>query len=87
MSRNFLFPAALASLLLLAGCGDKQPETVNESVTDAGLAEENVVAGDVTAIDAATADDAGMANDVPPPDFEDDNALPANNANSGNNAA
>lgn len=83
MSRTLLLPAALASLLLLAGCGEKQPETVNEGAVDAGLAEENVVTGDVTAIDAATADDARMANDLAPPafgnDLEADNAATASN--------
>ena len=56
MTRLALTVAPL--LLLLAACGDKQPATVNESVSDSGLEQENVVAGDVTAIDAATADDA-----------------------------
>jgi hypothetical protein len=67
MSRLLALPAALASLLLLASCGDKQPATVNETGDDSGLAQENVVVGDVTAIDAATADDSGMAEDIPPP--------------------
>lgn len=70
MSRRLL-PLALAPLLALAGCGDKQPATVNESAGDAGLAQENVVAGDVTAIDAATADDARIADDLPPPLLDD----------------
>ena len=77
MSRRLL-PHALAPLQALAGCGDKQPATVNESAGDAGLAEENVVAGDVTAIDAATADDARMANDLPPP-LADDNVVNLSN--------
>nr|WP_314446602.1 hypothetical protein [uncultured Sphingomonas sp.] len=78
--------AALAPLLLLlAACGDQQPATVNEGVSDAGLEQENVVAGDVTAIDAATADDAGMANDLPPPDLGNEGS--GNESNSGDNAA
>jgi hypothetical protein len=72
----------LAALLLLAGCGDKQPATVNETVSDSGLEQENVVAGDVTAIDAATADDAQMANDMAPPALDDEG-----NNSSGNNAS
>ena len=64
-------PFALAAILLLPGCGDQQPATVNEATDDAALAQENVIAGDVTAIDAATADDARMANDVAPP-LDDD---------------
>lgn len=70
MSRPALL--ALAPLLLLAACGDKQSATVNESVSDSGLEQENVVAGDVTAIDAATADDARMANDLPPPAIDEE---------------
>ena len=63
--RRIAFTAAL--LLTLAACGDKQPETVNESGSDAALAQEGVVPNDVTAIEAATADDARMANDMAPP--------------------
>ena len=63
--RRIALTAALA--LALAACGDKQPETVNETGTDAALAQEGVVPNDVTAIDAATADDARMANDMAPP--------------------
>ena len=70
-------------LLLLAACGDEQPATVNESVSDSGLEQENVVAGDVTAIDAATADDAAMANDMAPPAFDDEGD---GNNSSGNNS-
>ncbi|UUR09257.1 hypothetical protein [Sphingomonas glaciei] len=87
MSRTLL-PLALAPLLLLAGCGDQQPATVNESVGDAGLEQENVVSGDVTAIDAATADDARMANDLPAPDFDANEAdLPSNESNESDNEA
>jgi uncharacterized lipoprotein YajG len=78
---------ALASLLLLAACGDQQPATVNESVDDAGLAQENVVAGDVTAIDAATADDARMANDLAPPIGDLNELEPANEGEAGGNDA
>lgn len=66
MSRLTLLPLALATLLL-AGCGDKQPAALNEAAGDSGLEQENVVAGDVTAIDAAMADDARMADDRAPP--------------------
>jgi hypothetical protein len=59
--------APLALALLLAACGDNQPAVVNEGGGDAGLAQENVIPGDVTAIDAATADDARMAADLAPP--------------------
>jgi hypothetical protein len=85
MSRRLALLAAPA--LLLAACGDKQPAAVNQTAGDAGLEQENVIAGDVTAIDAATADDSRMANDMAPP--LDLNELgPANEANaSGNNEA
>lgn len=63
--RRIALTAALA--IVLAACGDKQPETVNETGSDAALAQEGVVPNDVTAIDAATADDARMANDMAPP--------------------
>ncbi len=84
MSRSLL---ALVPLLLLAACGDQQPAAFNEAVDDAGLAQENVVAGDVTAIDAATADDARMANDTAPPAFDGNDANALNQAAEGNNAA
>ncbi len=77
------FALPLAALLFLAGCGDKQPATVNEAVSDSGLEQENVVAGDVTAIDAATADDAQMANDMAPPALDDE----GNNSSAGNNSS
>jgi CheY-specific phosphatase CheX len=83
MTRRLAF--ALAPLLLLGACGDQQPATVNESVSDSGLEQENVVAGDVTAIDAATADDAGMANDMAPPALDDGNS--DNSSNLADNAA
>ena len=76
------FALPLAALLLLAACGDKQPATVNEAASDSGLEQENVVAGDVTAIDAATADDAAMANDMPPPALDGEG-----NNSSGNNSS
>lgn len=61
-------PALIIGLALLAAaCGDQQPATVNDSGADAALTQENLVVGDVTAIDAATADDANMAADVPAP--------------------
>lgn len=82
MSRRSALPFALAPLLLIAGCGDKQPATMNQAAGDAGLEQENVVAGDVTAIDAATADDARMADDMAPPviganELDDSNAAEA----------
>ncbi|WP_338505278.1 hypothetical protein V6R86_13620 [Sphingomonas kaistensis] len=76
----------LAALLLLAACGDKQPATVNEAVSDSGLEQENVVAGDVTAIDAATADDAQMANDMAPPALDEEGNNSAGNNSSDNEA-
>ena len=85
MSRRLAL--ALAPLLVLAACGDKQPDTVNETASDAGLAQENVVAGDVTAIDAATADDARMANDVAPPLGDLNELAPANEAEAEGNDA
>ena len=75
----------VASLLLLTACGDTQPATVNESVSDSGLEQEEVVAGDVTAIDAATADDAAMANDMAPPVPEGEGNN--NSSNTASNAA
>ena len=74
---------AFAPLLLLAACGEKQAVTVNDSAGDAGLEQENVVAGDVTAIDAATADDSRMANDTAPP-LGDLNELGPANGEDGN---
>lgn len=82
MTRRLALLAAPA--LLLAACGDKQPATVNEAASDAGLAQENVVAGDVTAIDAATADDSRMADDMAPP--ADLNSLGTLNEAEGNEA-
>ena len=76
----------LAPLLLLAACGDKQPDTVNEGVSDSGLEQENVIAGDVTAIDAATADDAQMANDMAPPALDDEGNNSSSNNSSDNEA-
>ncbi|GLR47355.1 hypothetical protein [Sphingomonas astaxanthinifaciens] len=64
MTRSALL---LGLALLTAACGDKQPATANDAVADAGLEQEDVIANDVTAIDAATADDAKMAADVPAP--------------------
>jgi hypothetical protein len=83
MSRRLAL--ALAPLLALAACGDKQPATVNDTAGDAGLAQENVVAGDVTAIDAATADDSRMANDTAPP-LDDLNELGTLNETEDNEA-
>lgn len=85
MSRRLIL--ALAPLLVLAACGDKQPATVNETAGDAGLAQENVVAGDVTAIDAATADDSRMANDVAPPLGDLNELGPLNEADAEGNGA
>ena len=64
MTRSALI---LGLALLTAACGDKQPATANDAVADVGLEQEDVIANDVTAIDAATADDAKMAADVPAP--------------------
>ena len=78
--RRIVLTAALA--IVLAACGDKQPETVNETGSDAALAQEGVVPNDVTAIDAATADDAQMANDMAPPvsnEFDEDNQAGSDN--------
>lgn len=60
---SLLLPLAL----LLAACGGKEEAATNDSAADVGLAQENVIANDVTAIDAATADDSKMAADTPPP--------------------
>lgn len=79
MSRRLIL--ALSPLLMLAACGDRQPATVNESVSDAGLERENVVAGDVTAIDAATADDSRMANDMPPPALDESDGNDSEDSN------
>ena len=77
-----------AAMLLLSACGDKQqPAIVNETVSDSGLEQENVIAGDVTAIDAATADDAQMANDMAPPALDDEGDNNSSNNSAGDNDA
>ena len=85
MSRRLALALA-PLLLLLAACGEKQTAIVNDSAGDAGLEQENVVAGDVTAIDAATADDAAMANDMAPPALDDEGNNSSGNTSSDNEA-
>jgi hypothetical protein len=61
-------PALTLSLaLLIAACGGNDADTANDAVADVGLEQEDVITNDVTAIDAATADAAGMAADMAPP--------------------
>lgn len=55
-----------AGATLLAACGDAQQGAETANVSDDALAAQNLVANDVTAIDAATGDDANMAADVAP---------------------
>jgi len=53
----------LAAALALAACGNND-ESDNTQNVDENLAAESIVANDVTAIDAVTADAANMAGDV-----------------------
>ena len=54
----------IAIPLMLAACGSDPEEVVVENTTDAPLELEDTGA-DVTAIDAATGDDSGMAGEPP----------------------
>ena len=54
---------AAGSALILTACGDDS-QSENAQNADAGLTAESIVANDVTAIDAVTADAANMAADV-----------------------
>jgi type IV secretory pathway VirB10-like protein len=76
-------PALLLGLALVtAACGKKEEAATNDAVAQAGLEQENVIANDVTAIDAATADDARMAADMPAPADGELANLSANLSNS-----
>jgi hypothetical protein len=71
-------PPLIAATALLAACGNNDQTDQTQNV-DEYLSAENIVANDVTAIDAVTADAANMAADVNYMEF--DNALanaPAN---------
>ena len=59
--RPFILIAVTA--LALAACG-KDPQADSGSNAGAGLTADNIVANDVTAIDAVTADAANMAADI-----------------------
>ena len=58
-----LLLVSAASLSLLA-CGTREQSNSNGIVADEGFSIENSSANDITAIDAATADAAGMAADA-----------------------
>ncbi|HVF84025.1 MAG TPA: hypothetical protein VM913_07635 [Sphingomicrobium sp.] len=61
---RFKLVIATAASLGLAACGDRQDSAGNGIAADEGFSVENSAANDVTAIDAATADSAGMAADA-----------------------
>jgi hypothetical protein len=63
MIRFILFAAAALSL---SACGKEQAATGNGTATEEDFTREAIVANDITAIDAATADSANMAADVAP---------------------
>lgn len=69
-------------VLALAACGEEKQAADNGIAADQGYSVENSAANDVTAIDAATADAAGMAADA-----EANLALPELENESGNNSA
>ncbi|HVF83502.1 MAG TPA: hypothetical protein VM913_04960 [Sphingomicrobium sp.] len=58
------FVIATAVAIGLAGCGDRQQDAGNGIASEQGFSVENSSANDLTAIDAATADAAGMAADA-----------------------
>lgn len=61
---RFRLVLGAAASLGLAACGDKPEEASNGIAAEQGFSVENSTANDVTAIDAATADAAGMAADA-----------------------
>ena len=63
MIRFVLFAAAALSL---SACGKEQAATGNGTAAEEDFTSDAIVANDITAIDAATADSANMAADVAP---------------------
>jgi hypothetical protein len=74
-----------AAVLILAACGNNDQTDKTQNV-DENLSAENIVANDVTAIDAVTGDAANMAADVNYEDVDINGTEPAD-ANSAKPAA
>ena len=66
-------PLLIAAALSLSACGNNNQADKAQNA-DAGLSAENIVANDVTAIDAVTGDAANMAADVNYEEFSNDTA-------------
>jgi hypothetical protein len=60
------FALLAAAALSLSACGKEQQATGNGTAAEEDFTREAIVANDITAIDAATADSANMAADVAP---------------------
>jgi hypothetical protein len=61
---RFKLAIVTAATLGIAACGERESAADNGIVSDQGFSVENSAANDVTAIDAATSDAAGMAADT-----------------------
>jgi len=60
------FALVAAAALSLSACGKQQGATGNGTAAEEDFTQNAIVANDITAIDAATADSANMAADVAP---------------------
>ncbi|MCW3797110.1 hypothetical protein OMW55_04725 [Sphingomonas sp. BN140010] len=60
------FALLAAAALLLSACGKEQAASGNGTAAEEDFTRDAIVANDITAIDAATADSANMAADVAP---------------------